>query len=291
LKFRLACYPCIFKQALTALRLSTDDTALHMRALEDLMRRLRGPDMRRTPSFYSRLPYDVARDATGVKDPFAAAKAETNRLALSLLPALRRKIAAAPDPLRMALKVALSGNVIDLGIGHAFDLERDAEQITESPLTIDHYEDFARLLKGCRRLLFLCDNAGEIAFDTLLVEQLKRRCEVIACVKSGPIINDAIMEDARAVGLTDMVKVIETGSDYIGVEWEYTSPEFREAFTSADIILAKGQGNFETLGERPEELFFLLKAKCAEVAAELGVKEGGTVFMRGRAGRAGRNSG
>jgi len=281
-KSRPACYPCLIKQGLAALRLSTQDPALQKRALEELMRRLQGLDLERSPSFISRIPYEVAREITGVADPFAAAKRETNRLALSLLPALRRKIASAPDPLRMAVKAALSGNVIDLGIGHAYDLERDAMRITDGPITLDHYEAFATLLKDCRRLLYLCDNAGEIALDILLIEQLKQRCEVTASVKSGPIINDATMEDARAVGLTGLVRVIETGSDYIGVEWAHTSAEFREAFESADLILAKGHGNFETLNERPEEIFFLLKAKCAEVAAELGAMEGDTVFLWGR---------
>jgi len=281
-KSRLACYPCMLKQGLAALRLSTPDPALQKRGLEEIMRRLQGADLERSPSFVSRICYDVAREVTGVADPFAAAKRETNRLALSLLPAMRRKIASAPDPLHMAIKVALSGNVIDLGIGHAYDLERDATRITDGPITLDHYEDFVKLLKQCRRLLYICDNAGEIAFDGLLIEQLKPRCEVTASVKSGPIINDATMEDARAVGLAGLVRVIETGSDHIGVEWEHTSAEFREAFTSADLILAKGHGNFETLNERPEEIFFLLKAKCSEVAAEIGVKNGDTVFLRGR---------
>jgi len=282
LKGRLACYPCLVKQGLAALRLSTPDPALQQRGLEELLRRMQGLDLERTPSFLSRVSYDVAREIAGVADPFAAAKRETNRLALSLLPALRRKIASAPDPLHMAVKAALSGNVIDLGIGHVFDLERDVARITDNPITLDHYEAFAKRLGQCRRLLYVCDNAGEIALDCLLIEQLKPHCEVIASVKSGPIINDATMEDARAVGLTGLVRVIETGSDYIGVEWEYTSAEFREAFASADLILAKGQGNFETLNERLEEIFFLLKAKCTEVAAEIGVEYGDTVFLRSR---------
>jgi len=281
-KSRPACYPCFVKQGLAALRLSTPDPALQKRAIEEMMRRLQGLDLERSPSFLSRIPYDVAREITGVADPFGPAKRETNRLALALVPALRRKIAAALDPLHMAIKAALSGNVIDLGIGHPFDLERDAMRITDNPITLDHYEAFAKLLGQCRRLLYICDNAGEIAFDCLLVEQLKQRCEVTASVKSGPIINDATMEDARAVGLTDLVRVIKTGSDHIGVEWEYASAEFRKAFASADLILAKGQGNFETLNERPDEIFFLLKAKCPEVADEIGVKDGDTIFLQGR---------
>jgi len=93
------------------------------------------------------------------------------------------------------------------------------------------------------------------------------------------------MEDAEEVGLTAVARVIGTGSDYTGVNWERSSREFIEAFRAADVVLAKGQGNFETLDETPGEIFFLLKAKCPEVAAELGVAEGAHIFLRSRARR------
>ena len=93
------------------------------------------------------------------------------------------------------------------------------------------------------------------------------------------------MQDAEEVGLPAVAKVIETGSDDIGVNWSRASREFVEAFRAADLVIAKGQGNFETLDETPGEIFFLLKAKCPEVAAELGVAEGAHIFLRSRARR------
>jgi uncharacterized protein with ATP-grasp and redox domains len=105
---------------------------------------------------------------------------------------------------------------------------------------------------------------------------------VTFAVKSGPIINDATMEDARQVRLTDLVPVIETGAGDIGVEWANVSDEFRRAFETADVILSKGHGNFETTEDRPENLYFLLKAKCEIVARALGVTLGDIVFARGR---------
>ena len=145
---------------------------------------------------------------------------------------------------------------------------------------MDDYPAFRAALKDCRKLLYVCDNSGEIAFDRLLIERLRERCQVTASVKSEPIINDATMQDAEEVGLPALVRVIETGSGDIGVNWERASREFVQAFRAADIVLAKGQGNFETLDETPGEIFFLLKAKCPEVAAELAVKEGALIFFR-----------
>jgi hypothetical protein len=292
MKARVGCIPCFVKQGLSAARLSTQDPAAQQRALDEVLRRIQGLSLESSPALLSQIVYAAVREVTGVADPFAEAKRRTNRLALELLPELRRRIAASPDPLHAAIKVALTGNVVDLGIGgHAFDLERDIAQGLDADLAVDDYPAFRAALKGRRtsarsagpRLLYVCDNSGEIAFDRLLIERLGARCEVTASVKSRPIINDATMEDAEAVGLPAVARVIETGSDDIGVNWERCSREFTEAFRAADLVLAKGQGNFETLDETPGEIFFLLKAKCPEVAAELGVSEGAQVFLRSRA--------
>jgi uncharacterized protein with ATP-grasp and redox domains len=286
LKASINCLACVVKQGTRTAQLCTDDPVIQQKVVDEVMKRLQGAALDITPARLSDVAYAVAREVTGVADPFAAAKRETNRQALELLPELRERIAASDDPLHAAVKVALIGNAIDLGIGHQFDLERDVDQVLKGGLTVDDYEVFGRLLKDCRKLLYLCDNSGEIAFDRLLIELLKDRCEVVASVKSGPIINDATRQDAEEVGLTDVVPVIETGSDQVGVDWDTTSREFAEAFHAADLILAKGQGNFETLDGGAQEIFFLLKAKCPEVARELGVNEGDTVFVRGRGRKA-----
>ncbi len=151
------------------------------------------------------------------------------------------------------------------------------------PFTFSAVDEFRRELGPGRKLLYLGDNAGEIVFDALLVEQLLATgTEVTFTVKSGPIINDATMEDAESTGMTSLVPVIETGSADIGIHWERCSQEFRTAFETADVILAKGHGNFETCNECPENVYFLLKAKCDLVANEIGCKLGDIVFLRSR---------
>ena len=287
MKATLGCIPCFVKQGLSAIRLSTDDPALQQKILDEILRRVQGLSLDATPARLSHAVYAVVREMTGIADPFEQAKHETNQRALALLPGLRRRIAASPDPLYAAIKIALTGNVVDLGIGHAFDIERDVEGALAAELTVDDYAGFRGALKNARRILYLCDNSGEIAFDRLLIEDLRARCEVTASVKSGPIINDATLRDAEEVGLISLVRVIGTGSDYIGIDRDHCSAEFAEAFRAADLVLAKGQGNFETLDGAPGEIFFLLKVKCPEVAREIGVREGAAVFLRSRASRPG----
>jgi uncharacterized protein with ATP-grasp and redox domains len=293
MRTRLGCIPCLVRQGVSAVQLSTQDPAEQQRVLDEVLLRLQRLPLEHSPALLSQIVYTTVREMTGVADPFAQARRETNQRALALLPELRRRIAASPDPLHTAIKVALIGNVVDLGIGHAFDLERDLAQGLKTDLAVDDYPAFRAALKDCERLLYICDNSGEIAFDRLLIEDLRTRCEVTASVKSGPIINDATMEDAEEVGLTAVARVIGTGCDYTGINWERSSREFIETFRAADVVLAKGQGNFETLDETPchgtadgrdgpGEIFFLLKAKCTEVAAELNVPQGAQIFLRSR---------
>jgi damage-control phosphatase, subfamily I len=133
-----------------------------------------------------------------------------------------------------------------------------------------------------RKILYLCDNAGEIVFDTLLIEQLPRE-KVIAVVKGGPIINDALMVDAREVGLCDMVEVVSNGSAAPGTLLELCAADFGRRFAEADLVISKGQGNFETLEGMPKNIFFLFTVKC-HVVAEFLQKPFGTAMVLGNSG-------
>jgi len=287
MKASLDCIPCLMRQAVRAAVFSTDDTALQRRAVNEAMTRLADLPLDDIPVFLNRHIYAAVREVTGTADPFASAKTESNQKALALLPGIRTRIEGSFNPLYAAVEAALAGNVIDMGVEQAYDLDDGLETTFSNGNSIDDYPLFSDALEQCKNLLYLCDNAGEIALDTLLIEQLKKYTAVTAAVKSGPAINDATLADAREVGLTDLVPVIETGAAIAGVDWDNASEEFKRAFAEADIIFAKGQANFETLDERDENIFFLFKTKCPVVARALGVKEGTTVFMSNRArGRA-----
>lgn len=283
MKSQPECLACMFRQALNTARVATHDTRKHTRILNELANVLPSLDMKRSPATNSQPVYDIVSRITGVRDPYARQKRETNQAAMDLLPGLEATVHRSADPLKAAVHLAVAGNIIDLGIGHAFNLRKDVARIMKQPFAIDHFSAFKRDLKPGRTLLYLGDNCGEIVFDRILVEQLlARRVKVVFAVKSGPIINDALMEDAEWAGITELCPVIETGSNDIGVGWKRASRLFRRHVAQADIILGKGHGNFETCAGRRGNYYFLLKAKCDIVAAELGVKTGATVFKHER---------
>ena len=138
--------------------------------------------------------------------------------------------------------------------------------------------------KKAREVLYLADNVGEIVFDKLLIEKLKNYgVTVKVALKEKPILNDACISDALEVGLDDIAELVSTGTDSIGVIYEDLSPEFKEIFQKADMVIAKGLGNYEgldemDLGDKP--VFCLLNAKCQPVARDIGVKEGDNVVLR-----------
>jgi uncharacterized protein with ATP-grasp and redox domains len=277
------CIPCLFRQALHTARIVSSDPAIHRKILVRLARQIPRRSMNLSPAAYSQPAYSIVSGVTGVRDPFKKQKDATNRIALSLLPKFRRLVARARDPLDAAIRVAVGGNIIDLGINQTFDIGRDIRAAMSRPFAVNAIRQFRKDLGPGRRLLYLGDNAGEIVFDTLLVEQiLETGTDVTFAVKSGPIINDATIEDAVAAGMTKLPRVIETGSNDIGVNWGRASKKFKTAFKAADIIIAKGHGNFETCEDLPGNIYSLLKAKCNVVAGALGVKLGDIVFHHAR---------
>ncbi|MCK5529296.1 MAG: DUF89 family protein [Kiritimatiellae bacterium] len=279
MKAEVDCIPCMFKQALNTARVVTDDPDVHREILAKVAERVAGLELSQTPAAMSQPAYKIVSEVTGVSDPYESAKAESNRIAMQLSEEFEEWVELTDDSLDAALHIAAAGNVIDLGAGHKFDIEEDVRELMAQPFAVSSLDKFRAELKPGKKLLYLGDNAGEIVFDCLLVKQLLQHgVDVIFTVKSGPIINDATMRDANDVGMTDLVKVIETGGADIGVDWSNISDEFRAAFESADIIISKGHGNFETCNDRSENIYFLLKAKCELVADMLDVKLGDIVF-------------
>ncbi len=277
------CIPCLFRQALNTVRVATADANMHLRVLRCVAEYAARVSLEQSPAAMSCPVYHIVSRETGVSDPYRAIRKRTNDEALILLPTLREVIGRSDDPLDAAAHAAVAGNIIDLGIGHNFDISRDVADLMKRSFAINAIEDLRSELCPGSRVLYLGDNAGEIVFDMLLVEELQ--CvgvDVTYTVKSGPIINDAVIEDARSVGMTNLTSVIETGGADIGVNWGNISDEFRAAVKAADCIIAKGHGNFETCEDRPENFYFLLKAKCPMVARVLGCAEGDIVLAHGK---------
>jgi uncharacterized protein with ATP-grasp and redox domains len=282
----LDCIPCLLRQGLDAARNITDDVHVHERMIRDVLRIAAELDLNQPPPWVGQIIHRRLRELTGVDDPYRAAKSRFTQLAMAILPELREQVKRSPQPLFAAAKAAIAANVIDLGVKSALSEDQARETLRES-LAVDVYGDFAwfqRQVDEAREILYLADNAGEIAIDRLLIEALGPE-RVTLAVRGKAVINDATIGDARAAGLHEIVEVIDNGSDAPGTILDDCSDQFRERFRRADLIIAKGQGNFETLSEIDANIFFLLKVKCPVVAEHVGCAVGTHAGIRARGGR------
>ncbi len=267
MKTFLDCIPCLLRQSLDAARLVSPDPSVHEQVIRDALSWAGDMDLNQSPPAMAQRIHRRLREITGVADPYRGTKDWQNRLAMGLIPAFRAEIESASDPLLMAARLAIAGNVIDMGVDGNLT-EADVQQALQQALTEPFFgeeERFRQAIAQAKSILYLADNAGEIAFDRLLVEQLSPE-RVTLVVRGAPVLNDATLVDAQTVGLDQIVEVIDNGSDAPGTILTDCNQEFRDRFANADLIIAKGQGNFETLSDEPGNLFFLFKVKCLVIA-------------------------
>jgi damage-control phosphatase, subfamily I len=276
MKTDLECIPCIINQCVTTLKLTNCDEQTKIETINELMDILKKIDLDLPPANNSDIVYSLCREKTSVADPYLKLKKKYNKLALEFFPDLKDLVHESKDRLYAAIKIAAGGNIIDFGInvnkGKAIDFELIKHEIENVPFAIDDYEKFKRDLNKAKKILYIADNAGEIFFDRILIKEIiKQNKNVVLVVKSGPIINDATMEDAVFAGLDNLVKIVESGSAKIGLNLDHLSEEFLKEYKDSDMIISKGQGNFETLHSIDHNIYYILKAKCEKIARELGV--------------------
>ena len=281
----LDCIPCIVRQALTSVRLVTNDVQVHEQIVREVLTLVRDMDMRQSPPAIAQKIHRLIRQLTGEYDPYKEKKQWFNELSLRIYPELKRRVRTSGSPLETAVRLAIAGNIIDFGVNHSLE-ESDLEETINDSLTSDfdktHLRSFKDAVIRAKDILYLGDNAGEVVFDRLLIELLPWE-KITFAVKGRPVINDATIEDAEMAGLADMVNVIENGSDAPGTILESCSHYFRNQFAGADLVIAKGQGNYETLSAVDKNIFFILKAKCPVIAGDLGCEVGEMIFRKSKA--------
>jgi uncharacterized protein with ATP-grasp and redox domains len=275
----LDCYPCFLRQALEAARWLRADEAAQKVLVDRVLDQLGEIELASTPPQIGDRVHRLVRETLGDGDPYRAFKREATRHALALLPRLEALVAESADPLETAIRLSIAGNIIDAGVSQRYDLWKTVERVLAQPFAIGELAGLRSALAGAASVLYLADNAGETVFDRLLVPLLGR--PVVYAVKGGPILNDATLEDARSAGLEPAAQLLSTGSDAPGTVLERCSEEFREAYRQSELVIAKGQANYETLSEEGPKVFFLLQAKCPIVARDLGVEVGSIVLCRG----------
>ncbi len=279
----LDCIPCILRQTLEAARVASSDPAEHEAFLREVLTWAGKMDLRQSPPAITQQIHHRLREISGKDDLYRAVKDRQNLMAMDMLPDLSARVKAAKNPLLMSARLAIAGNIIDLGVNGKLteaDVHLALKQALTEPLSGDP-DRFQTAVREAHSILYLADNAGEIAFDRLLIEQILPK-RVTLAVRGAPAINDATCEDARQVGLDQMVEVIGNGSDAPGTILSDCSPEFYSRFRQADLIIAKGQGNFETLCDEPGNIFFLFKVKCPLVSELVHQPVGSHMLVRSR---------
>lgn len=268
---------CFYRQALNTARLSCDDPDIHQRVMHGMGTLLGNLDLSVSPPENAVHVYSLIAETTGVSDPFADLKRGSNDFALGLREQTARLIEESSDPLLTATRFAISGNIIDYGVEReVVDEAASLAACLEQNFVIDEFAEFKREFNGAGRkpkVLYLCDNSGEIVFDSLLIKQLlDLGCEVTAAVREKFILNDATPADAHYCDLNELCPVIVNGTGCPGTPLNVCAAEFREQFAAADLILSKGQGNFETLADVRAPIYFLFTVKCPVVARHIAEK-------------------
>ncbi|HEY89902.1 MAG TPA: DUF89 family protein [Thermoflexia bacterium] len=275
----LDCYPCFLRQTLDAVRHAQIDEELQQQVLRQAMEILPTFDLQASPPEMGAYIHRLIRLELDNPDPYREAKARSTAEALALYPRLKKRIASSADRLDTAVRLAIAGNIIDRGVSQTYDLWDVVERMLTQEFAIDARVAFRAALATAQSVLYLGDNAGETVFDRLLIETLE--LPVTYVVKGSPVLNDATLEDARAAGLEQVATLLTNGTDIPGTILAKTSAEFQERYAEAELIIAKGQGNYETLSESHNpKLFYLLQVKCPVIARDLGVQVGAMVFKQ-----------
>jgi uncharacterized protein with ATP-grasp and redox domains len=268
------CIPCFLRQAIDAsksLNLNDDTTKI---VIDKTLRLSLNLDWKQPPPVVGREIHRLIKKITGNKDPYLKQKIDNTEMALSFLPKIEEKIKNSDDSFLTAIKFSIAGNAIDLGA--KTEVDADVEKSFNDALSRDIDKEAVLNLKndikGASSVLFLTDNAGEIVFDIPFMETIGKDKLTVA-VRGAPAINDATIDDAKRSTITKRFKTITNGSDAPGTLINECSDEFKTAFDSADIIISKGQGNFETLSDDHKKIWFLFLAKCPVVASHIGVKK------------------
>ncbi|MTI79933.1 MAG: DUF89 family protein [Firmicutes bacterium] len=283
MKAYIDCVHCYLKQSVTCMTIAGVDEDRQHQLLYQLMDDIKTMDRNNTPAENSTEILMKLYNKLENSDPYKEVKQQSNDLALKLYPELKQVLSNSEDRLYDALKIAVAGNVIDLGIKRDFDIDASLKHSLNVGFSKDDYDKFVIKLENTNHLLIVGDNSGEIVFDKLLVEELLNMGKSVTyAVKGGPVLNDATVEDVTYVGMDKIADVITTGSNYLGVPLKKVSNQFNEMLNNTDLVISKGQANFESLEHEElakDKVFFLLKIKCEGVGKVAEADFGDVVFF------------
>jgi damage-control phosphatase, subfamily I len=291
MKASFDCIPCLIRQTIDAARLGTDKEDLQRQVVDRVMAHLQQMDYTLSPPEIGKQIFKIIHELTGCEDPYRDFKLRSNTFALNHYSAFKRQVYLSDDPVLLAAKLAVSGNPVDFA-GDADEnlVEQMLYNTRLQKFAVDDYINFLEDITGVHNILYLADNAGEIVFDKLFIEVLQRfyperNLNFTVVVRGAPIINDATREDARLINLDKVAQVVDNGDNSPATVLHRVSKEMKNLYRQAELVVSKGQGNWETLHEQKKLIYFLFKVRCPLISEVLKVDEGGLVFQRSFCGK------
>ena len=276
------CIPCFIRQAHDALKMVGSDDQHSHHALKRVLVEAADFSMEHSPPEMAQTIHRIIREELANDDPYAQIKTDSTTLALELVEEARAEVEGAADPFHMAVRFSIAGNILDFALASLWDRLDLSSFIEKTTLQLIDDAAVERLKKEAvqaQTILFLGDNCGEAVFDRLLIEQLPK-AKILYAVKGSPVINDVTMPDAIDSGLGEVAELVENGSDAPGTILEDCSAEFRALFDAADLVIAKGQANYESLCDVSRPVFFLTQVKCPVIGRDLGEPVGAWVVRK-----------
>ncbi len=280
MKIKLDCIPCILNQLIRTTKFIYGNDEKRIKELiDEFGEKLKLIDMEKTPPHAGQILYDFISEKTGIEDPYKKIKKESINLVKNKKALIEKILEESSDRLLTAVELSILGNIIDFGATDGFDFEREIENLETKHFNLQDFPIFKEKVFKAKNILIIGDNAGETVFDTFLLRELKNfGKKLFYAVRESPIINDATYEDAVESEIDKYAQIIKPGHTLSGLDIEKVNKKFKTLFYSSDIIISKGQGNFETLSDCKRDIFFLFRVKC-NVVSELLKKPVGEAIL------------
>ena len=283
LRIKPECLPCTLNSALRLVKHATDDIEMQRKAVTEAAEKLSKVTWKESPLELTFMIQRVVFELTRVRDPYAEIKKRSNAEILAAYPKLKKVVAESGDPLKMAAKLAAAGNALDLGAYSKINLNEPLKKARTEGFVIDDYEEFRKSVLRAETLIYFLDNAGEAVLDRLLIEVMldvkdKPFKRITIVPKEIPLLNDVALDDVEEVKFDELPNVVvRSVGDGFGAAPHPRSNVVKDWMRNHDLVLLKGQGNFETFLDY-SGVFFLLVAKCPVVAGALKAPQGSLIL-------------
>jgi len=265
------CIPCIINQAYNAAKLFTNgNKEIQFKIIKEACSKIISIDEDFTAPKFSSFIQFLIEDNIGIKNPYQKLKEINIKKTEGFMSYLETMVESSDDKLEAAIRAAIAGNTIDYGANPKFNIQDEINKITENKINYESLNKFKNELKNAVSILYIGDNFEEAMFDKILLKQLLPR-EIIFAVRSKAVLNDITLSDAKFLEIDKLCNVIESGSEITGTDLGQCTQKFKDLFEKSDMVIAKGQGNFETLMNADRRVYFLFKVKCESIARQCGL--------------------